>query len=194
MNELTRLGLEVQAFCENNDWKFCVIGGLAVQHWGEPRFTKDVDITLLAGFGAEEAIVDKWLAHFEARILDARAFSLLRRVILLRSSGGIGIDVALGALPFEEAAIARSNKIEIEPGAALRLCAAEDLIVMKAFASRPLDWNDVRGILVRQGTRKLDWPYIRQHLDPLCEFKEAPEIIAQLERVRKEVLAGESFE
>lgn len=192
MNELTRLGLELQAFCENHDWKFCVIGGLAVQHWGEPRFTKDVDLTVLAGFGSEEAIVDEWLARYEARIPDARAFSLVRRVLLLRSSDGIGIDVALGALPFEAAAVARSKKIEVEEGAPLRLCSAEDLIVMKAFASRPLDWNDVRGILVRQGTRKLDWRYIRRHLRPLCDLKDAPEIMAELERIRKEALAGES--
>ena len=193
MNELTQLGLEVQAFCENNHWNFCVIGGLAVQHWGEPRFTKDIDITLLTGFGGEEAIVDKWLAQFESRISNAREFSLRHRVILLRSSGGIGIDVALGALPFEEKAIARSKKIEIEAAAALRLCTAEDLIVMKAFASRPMDWNDVRGILVRQGTRNLDWRHIRQYLKPLCDLKEAPEIMTQLELLREEVRTGEPF-
>lgn len=192
MNELTRLALELQTFCEDHDWKFCVIGGLAVQHWGEPRFTKDVDLTLLAGFGGEEAIVDEWLARYEARIADARAFSLVRRVLLLRSSEGIGIDVALGALPFEESAIARSKKIAIEKGAALRLCSAEDLIVMKAFASRPLDWHDIRGILVRQGTRKLNWSYVQRYLRPLCDLKDAPEIMAELERIKKEVRAGES--
>ena len=58
---------------------------------------------------------------------------------------------------------------------------------MKAFASRPLDWNDVRGILVRQGTSNLDWPYIQRQLQPLCEIKEAPEIMMQLEKLRREV-------
>lgn len=72
MNELTRLALELQTFCEARKWSFCIIGGLAVQHWGEPRFTKDVDITLLTGFGKEEAFVDDLLAVYESRIKDAR--------------------------------------------------------------------------------------------------------------------------
>ena len=191
MNELTKLALELQSFFETRNWSFCIIGGIAVQHWGEPRFTKDVDITLLTGFGGEEAFVDSLISAYESRVSDAREFALRNRVLLLRSSQGIGIDVALGALPFEDQAVKRARKIEVEAGASLRLCTAEDLIVMKAFASRPLDWNDVRGILVRQGTSNLDWPYIQHQLQPLCEIKEAAEIIAQLEKLRREVALNE---
>jgi predicted nucleotidyltransferase len=191
MNELTRLALELQSFCEDRSWSFCIIGGVAVQHWGEPRFTKDVDLTLLTGFGDEEHFIDAILAVYESRIPDPRPFALQNRVLLLRSPDGIGIDIALGALPFETDAIRRAAKIEIEANAFLRLCTAEDLLVMKAFASRPLDWNDIRGILVRQGTRRLDWRYIHRHLTPLCELKEAPEILTQLETLRQEVAATE---
>ena len=35
---------EVQRFCHQRDWRFCFIGGIAVQRWGEPRFTQDVDL------------------------------------------------------------------------------------------------------------------------------------------------------
>jgi hypothetical protein len=57
---------------------------------------------------------------------------------------------------------------------------------MKAFASRPRDWIDVEGIIVRQ-TGKLDWTYIDQELRPLAELKEAPEILGELEKRRKEL-------
>ena len=191
MNELTRLALEIQAFCESRKWSFCIIGGMAVQHWGEPRFTKDVDVTLLTGFGSEEGYVDAFLSAYESRISDERNFALKNRVLLLRSSLGIGIDIALGALPFENDAVRRAKVIEVEAGASLRLCSAEDLLVMKAFASRPIDWNDVRGILVRQGTKNLDWSYIRRQLQPLCELKDAPEIMTQLEKLHREVAASE---
>ncbi len=70
----------------------------------------------------------------------------------------------------------------------LKTCSPEDLIVMKAFASRPTDWNDVRGICVRQTVEKLDWDYVLAELTPLCELKEAPEIVGQLNSIRAELL------
>jgi len=183
MTELFSLALEIQDACQNNGWPFCVIGGLAVQHWGEPRFTRDVDLTILTGFGGEEPVVDGCLALYSPRIENARAFALQNRVLLLKSPDGLGIDIALGALDFERSAVERASNIEVIDGKHLRLCTAEDLIVMKAFADRPLDWNDVQGIIVRQGTGNLDWPYIYRHLEPLCEVKEQPEIVDRLRRL-----------
>jgi hypothetical protein len=40
---------EVQSFCQSQGRKFCFIGGVALQRWGEPRLTQDVDLTLLIG-------------------------------------------------------------------------------------------------------------------------------------------------
>lgn len=151
--------------------------------------TMDIDLTLLTGFGSEEAFVVEFLQNYAARRPDARSFALQNRVLLLRHPSGVGIDIALGALPFEESAVHRAVMIEVEPQARIRLCTAEDLIVMKAFADRPIDWKDVRGIIVRQGEGALDWHYIRQHLQPLCEAKEQPEIMDRLEALRCE-LAG----
>jgi hypothetical protein len=48
---------DVQSLCEAHRWRFCLIGGVAVQRWGEPRFTQDVDLTLLTGFGTEEGLI-----------------------------------------------------------------------------------------------------------------------------------------
>ena len=39
MIELMRVAADVQAFCEARRWRFCFIGGLALQRWGEPRET-----------------------------------------------------------------------------------------------------------------------------------------------------------
>lgn len=46
MNALIRAAADLQSVCEQHGWKFCFIGGLAVQRWGEPRETIDVDLTL----------------------------------------------------------------------------------------------------------------------------------------------------
>jgi hypothetical protein len=40
--ELIRAASDLQALCEAEGWRFCFIGGLAVQRWGEPRETVDV--------------------------------------------------------------------------------------------------------------------------------------------------------
>lgn len=191
MTDLVQQARDLQTLLETQGWRFCFIGGIAIQRWSEPRLTKDMDLTLLTGFGKEQPFVDFLLQHFDSRISDAREFALTNRILLLRNEHGTGIDIALGALPFEEEAVDRAQELEYMPGVALRTCTAEDLLVMKAFASRAIDWNDVRGILVRQGTRKLDWSYIRRQLQPLCDLKEAPEIMTQLEGLRKEVAASE---
>ncbi len=47
---------------------YCVIGGVAVQRWGEPRQTVDVDATLLIGFGCEESAIEHLLSQFNSRI------------------------------------------------------------------------------------------------------------------------------
>jgi len=185
VNELIALAVEIQSFCVERGWKFCFIGGLVVQHWGEPRTTKDVDLTLLTGFGGEEKYVDEWLRHYEPRRPDARGFALTNRVLVLRGKSGLGIDIALGALPFEEGAIARAIDLEVYPGVCLRFCSPEDLIIMKAFANRDLDWQDVRMTIIRQGANTLDWKYIRNQLGALVMLKEEPEILTRLDKLRE---------
>ncbi len=61
MNGLYEAALEVQSFMQCRGWRFCIIGGLALQRWGEPRVTRDVDVTLLTGFGDEERYINEQL-------------------------------------------------------------------------------------------------------------------------------------
>jgi len=97
----------------------------------------------------------------------------------------VGLDIALGDLPFEESAVARSSEFAFPGEAMVRTCSAEDLVVMKAFAARAKDWIDIEGIITRQ-TGKLDWDYIRNQIKPLVELKAAPEILVELEKRRIE--------
>jgi hypothetical protein len=173
---------EVQALCERRGWRFCFIGGVAVQRWGSPRFTDDVDLTLLTGFGKEAQFVDPLLAELEGRRPDAREFALTHRVLLARTVAGVGVDVALGGLPFEERSIDRSTRWAVSPGVTLITCSAEDLVVHKTFAGRDRDWADVESVLARQHG-KLDLPLARSELAPLLELKGEPESMQRLERM-----------
>lgn len=184
MLEVYRAAEELQRRCDAQGWRFCLIGGLALQRWGEPRETIDVDVTLLTGFGNEEAFIRTILSWYEPRVPDAISFALVNRVVLVQAPSGVGIDIALGGLPFEELAVERATPYEFMSGVFLRTASAEDLIVMKAFAARPKDWVDVEAIIIRQ-VGKLDWPYIRGQLGPLVELKGEPEIMVRLESLRE---------
>jgi len=183
MIDLLDTAVQVQSFCISQGWRYCFIGGLAVQRWGEVRVTRDVDITLITGFGGEAEFIDTLLQRYAPRLADAAPFALKSRVLLLRSSSGIGIDVSLGALPYEDLIVERATPFEFAPGIVLRTCSAEDLMVMKLFASRPIDIRDAEGIAVRHD-RTLDWRYVEEHLMPLAEAKQDPEIMTHLARIR----------
>lgn len=183
MQDLIEAAREVQDALETTGLPFCFIGGLAVLHWGEPRLTRDLDLTVLAGWGQEENVVDTILAVLHPRIEGARSFALENRVMLLKSSGGIPIDLALGALPFEESATTRASNVSFVK-IPLRICTAEDLVVMKAFANRPRDWSDIQGIVLRQAG-KLDTAYIMEQLPPLTAAKQGEPILSRLEDVLK---------
>lgn len=185
MTPVLSAAAEIQTFCQDEGWSFCLVGGLAVLRWGKPRTTQDVDLTLLTGFGAEESFVDKLLSHFESRRDDAKEFALRNRVLLLVTASGIGIDVALGGFPFEELAVRRATPFEFEPGLSLVTASAEDLVVMKAFAGRPMDWGDLQGILRAQP--KLNWTYVVEQLAPLCELKDSPETVDRLLTMRDQL-------
>ncbi len=183
MNDVIRAAADLQAFCDAQHWRSCLIGGLAVLRWGEPRVTVDVGLTLLTGFSGEDRYVSTLLERFAPRIDDAAAFARVNRVLLLRASSGVGLDIALGGLPFEEAAVDRSTLFTFPPDAALRTCSAEDLLVLKAFADRPKDWVDIDGIIIRQAGG-LDWDYVRSQLAPLAELKDAPGLLGRLDQRR----------
>jgi len=165
-------------------WEICIIGGLAVQRWGEPRTTMDVDLTLLAEWGKEEGYVNEILNRFQSRIPDGHTFALTRRVLLIRASNGKDVDISLGALPFEAGMIRRATQVEFAPGFSLPCCTAEDLFIMKAFAARPRDWVDAESVMVRQ--TNLDKDYVLNHLADLCALKEAPDILAHAKRLLME--------
>src|SRR5437868_13407930 len=109
MRSLLAAAQEVQRFCKRHKWRFCIIGGLAVNRWGEPRATQDVDLSLLTGFRDEEKFVEKILGAFRGRIRDAREFAIAHRVVLCKASNGVGVDIALAALPYEEKVIERAT-------------------------------------------------------------------------------------
>lgn len=182
MNLILEAALSFQQFADENGWSFTFVGGLAVGVWGEPRTTRDFDACLFTDFGGEEPAIDSILSAFRPRTDDAVPFALRYRVLKIMASNGTPGDVALGALPFEEEMISRARMVNYAPGISLRMPTPEDLVVMKAFAGRARDWEDIKGVLARSGA-KLDLDYIRTRLAPLLEALDNPEAMDTLEKL-----------
>jgi hypothetical protein len=165
-------------------YQFCFIGGLAFQRWGNPRYTQDVDLTLLCQIGDEANTISQLSTWFPSRLSQPLEFSIRSRIYLAKLPDGTPADIALGALDFEHRAVARAIEFDFGIGDPLKICTADDLIVYKAFAARARDWEDVKSIAIRQ-TGKLNWPQIFDELTPLVELKEQPEILTQLREIER---------
>ncbi len=185
LTELFEAAHQMQANWEREGLQFCFIGGLAVHHWGEIRMTQDVDATVLTGFGNESVVIEKLWTSLDPRIADATQFAKLNRVVLGQSQNQVPFDVSLSGLPYEEQVISRSRPRLYTDGISLRICEPSDLVVLKAFANRPRDWQDIRGVIIRSG-HLLDWGLIETQLTQLAELKEEPEIVCRLDDLRRE--------
>jgi len=79
--------------------------------------------------------------------------------------------------------MARSTEWTLAADVVLRTCSAEDLVVLKAFASRPQDWLDVESVAVRQ-SRLLNWSLVFEELRPLAAVREIPGLLDRLQQIR----------
>lgn len=127
-----------------------VIGGLAAGILGRPRLTRDVDLLVtLEPERWPELLARGDRFGFLPRVPDPLGFAERNRVLLLRHEPTlVDLDVSLGGLAFEEEAVARAVRVEVE-GVNVPLVSAEDLLVMKAVAHRPRDLADIEGVLAR---------------------------------------------
>lgn len=160
---------------------YVIIGGFAVQRWGQPRFTRDVDVTILLPPGGETETLQEIVAAFPARVREPVEFALEHRVLPVTVPGGSEADVSLGLPGYEEDVIARSVAYDLGGAQYVRLCSAEDLIIHKALAGRAQDVLDIEGIVARQGNA-LDVAHVRRWLTELSRVSEDPEVTVRFER------------
>ena len=139
-----------------------VFGAQAVQVWGLPRMTADVDLT--ARLRSDEAtgfVSAMKRAGFDLRVKDAGGFVKKTRVLpFVHRRSKIPVDVVLAGPGLEEEFLERARPVDLG-GAVVPVISPEDLIVTKLLAGRPKDIEDIRGVLGER-LRKLDLPQIRR--------------------------------
>ena len=165
-----------------------IIGGVAASVLGRPRLTQDVDaLAILSESGCAEAMRIAPQYNIVPRMDDALQFAKRSRVLLMRhATSGVDVDVTLGDLTFERAAVEHAED-RVVGGIRLRLPRVEDLLVMKAIARRPKDIQDLQALLaahpgadvaaarrwVREFATAMSMPDILQEFDALLAQRAA---------------------
>lgn len=137
-------------------------GGLAIQHYGRRRSTKDLDL-FIRPQDVEAALNALTAAGFTTMDTDA---VWLRKAV--RDDAHIDLVVySMGSIRLTDDEIERSLSVDLD-GVPMRIFRPEDLLVRKIYLIRDEgpDWHDAFSILESEGP-KLDWSMVeRDELDP----------------------------
>lgn len=137
---------------------YMVIGGQAVLLYGEPRLTKDIDITLGVSTESFDKI-EKLVTKLGFKILVKDCESFVKRTMVLPAAdktSGIRIDLVFSFSPYERQAIERANKIAFGD-VAVNFASLEDVVIHKIIAGRPRDIEDIRSIVAKNPKRNDDY-------------------------------------
>ncbi len=129
---------------------YMVIGGQAVLLYGEPRLTRDIDITLGIGPQRAEDVV-KLAGELGLKTLvgDPKEFAERTFVLpCLEENAGIRIDFIFSQSSYEDEALRRVKTVRLED-IDVKFASLEDLIIHKVVAGRPRDLEDVDGVLTK---------------------------------------------
>jgi hypothetical protein len=141
---LEELLCRIAAALDQSALPYMIIGGQAVLLYGEPRLTKDIDITLGAGL---ERLPDILAAAHAAQLtllVEPEVFT--RQTMVLPCTdppSGMRVDFILSSSPFAQLAISRARRVKMGD-AELRYVSLEDLIIHKLIAGRARDLEDVK--------------------------------------------------
>jgi predicted nucleotidyltransferase len=142
---------------------YMVIGGQAVLLYGEPRLTKDIDITL--GLGTDGFDEVKGMVHnLNLRILVDHPKAFVQKTMVLPvidDKTGIRVDFIFSFSFYEKQAIARAKDVKLSRSM-VKFASLEDVIIHKVIAGRARDLEDVTSMLLRNPD--YDIKYINQWL------------------------------
>lgn len=175
---LSRIG----ASLKKHHIPYMIIGGQAVLLYGEPRLTRDIDITL----GVDTSYIDELLAVIQELSLkpipeDIKSFVMQTMVLpALDEATGIRVDFIFSFTPYETEAIKRAKKIEIL-SQEVYFASPEDVIIHKIFAGRPRDLEDVRTIILKNPG--IDVEYIRGWLREFDAASDTKDFLRTFEEI-----------
>ena len=146
---LKRLIEKLATILEQHKIPYMIIGGQAVLLYGEPRLTKDIDITL--GVGPEYLekllLISKEL-RLKVLVNDVQEFVNQTFVLpVLEVKSGFRVDFIFSVSIYEKTALKRVSYVKIGKSK-VRFTSIEDLIIHKIIAGRPRDIEDIKNVIL----------------------------------------------
>ncbi len=128
---------------------YMVIGGQAVLLYGEPRLTKDIDITLGAGLDRLADVLALAERTNLRPLVAPETFTRKTMVLPCEDADtGIRVDFVFSFSPYERQVLERVRTVQIGK-ANVRFASLEDVVIHKIVAGRPRDLEDVRAMLLK---------------------------------------------
>jgi len=142
---------------------YMVIGGQAVLLYGEPRLTKDIDITLDMGTEGLKKLKGVARKLGLRTLVDNQADFVSKTMVLPVSHDktGIRVDFIFSFSPYEKQAIERAVDVKLGRST-IKFATLEDVVIHKIIAGRARDLEDVKCILLKN--HGYDGRYIRKWL------------------------------
>lgn len=165
---------------------YMIIGGQAVLLYGEPRFTRDIDITLGLGADGLDGILNI-VKKLNLKTLPEDVPSFVKKTMVLPvmdESTGVRVDFIFSFTPYEKQAIERGKKTLLD-GIEINFASVEDLIIHKIFAGRARDIEDVKNIILKNPD--IDKIYIKKWLQEFDNAFQENKFINTFESVVKEI-------
>ena len=156
-----------------------IIGGIAVIARGVRRMTTDIDAVVLGDAAPiRELLISLARVRIEPRIPDAESFARQNLVLLVRHvPSGVDLDLSLAWSAFEREAL--ESRTEVAYGKVRApMATAEDLVVLKAVAGRPVDIDDAEALLVLHSD--IDVVRVIDRVQAFAELIDAPELLKSL--------------
>lgn len=143
---LKRLAVELNT----REIPYMIFGGQAVLVYGEPRLTKDIDVTIALGPEEAQPVFDCVEALGLSLLVDD-AEDFLRETFVIPAedpSSGIRVDFVFSLTEYERGAFDRASVVHLgEVG--VKFISLEDLVIYKIVAGRPRDLEDVRCVMLK---------------------------------------------
>ena len=135
---------------EKRQLPYMIIGGQAVLLYGEPRLTRDIDITLGVNIDQFKVLLSV-IQELSLKPIPPDIETFVKQTMVLpalEASTGIRVDFIFSFTPYETTAIKRAKKVVVM-GHEVSFASPEDIIIHKIFAGRPRDLEDVKSILIK---------------------------------------------